>query len=51
MSATTNTAHPEFSGWVDPPADERPPLKEGLTCSVVVVGGGHAGTTTARRLA
>lgn len=51
MSATTNTVYTDFSGWIDPPADVRPPLRENLTCCVAVIGGGLAGMATALRLA
>ncbi|MCA0155302.1 FAD-binding oxidoreductase [Tsukamurella sp. M9C] len=51
MSATTNTVYTDFSGWIDPPADVRPPLGENVTCSVAVIGGGLAGMATALRLA
>ncbi|MFB8004924.1 NAD(P)/FAD-dependent oxidoreductase [Nocardia sp. NPDC056000] len=51
MSPTANTTYTAFTGWVDPPADIRPPLRENLTCSVAVLGGGLAGLATALRLA
>lgn len=40
-----------FSGWVDPPADLRPPLDGEVSCRVAVVGGGINGMSTALRLA
>ena len=51
MSAATNTVYSDFSGWIDAPADVRPPLTETVTCSVAVIGGGLAGMATALRLA
>lgn len=47
---TDNVEYTTFSGWVDPPADVLPALAGGLTCDVVVIGGGINGMSTALRL-
>lgn len=46
-----NVEYSTFSGWIDPPADIRPPLAGDLTGEVVVIGGGLGGMSTALRLA
>lgn len=48
---TDDVEYTTFSGWVDPPADVRPPLTENLVCDVAVIGGGINGMSTALRLA
>ncbi len=48
---TDNVEYTTFSGWIDPPADVRPPPSGDLTCDVAVVGGGLGGMATALRLA
>ncbi|WP_455359614.1 NAD(P)/FAD-dependent oxidoreductase [Streptomyces sp. SYSU K21746] len=48
---TDNVEYTTFSGWVDPPRDVQPALREDVTCEVAVVGGGLAGMSTALRLA
>jgi glycine/D-amino acid oxidase-like deaminating enzyme len=49
--SSTGVDRREFSGWIDPPEDLRPPLSGGITCDVAVVGGGLGGMATALRLA
>ena len=41
----------DFSGWIDPPEDRRPPLEGEVPCDVAVVGGGYTGMAAATRLA
>ncbi|HEY0888633.1 MAG TPA: FAD-binding oxidoreductase [Nocardioides sp.] len=48
---TDHVEYADFTGWVDPPADVRPPLVGDLACDVAVVGGGINGMSTALRLA
>jgi glycine/D-amino acid oxidase-like deaminating enzyme len=49
--ATFGPEYSDFSAWIDPPAERRPPLDENVRCDVAVVGGGYTGMAAAIRLA